>query len=319
MTFLAPLMLLGLVGVAIPLVIHLIGRRRARVVKFAALAFLIGSKRKTSRRLQLRERLLLLVRLLACVALPLAIAKPFTSCRARGRGEVEQAVAQAQLLARQLGRVGRALRRAHHRDLGLGPELDQDALGLGPGERRSKRFLATLPEGRRAATVEVEIADRGLGLDDRRRVRAVLREQIHVLLVDGDARTTRHDDELFYLHAALRPGDRNDAGTDVESMTPEDLGKSELDAYDVIVLANVPALPAEQVARLAAWVRSGGGLWITAGDQLDAAAYEATMLPLLPQGVKDPIDTGWGATAADRASRALGLGLVEELPHVRRQ
>ena len=50
MTFLAPLMLLGLVGVAIPLVIHLIGRRRARVVKFAALAFLIGSKRKTSRR-----------------------------------------------------------------------------------------------------------------------------------------------------------------------------------------------------------------------------------------------------------------------------
>jgi hypothetical protein len=84
MTFLAPLMLVGLIGVAIPLVIHLIGRRRARVVKFAALAFLIGSKRKTSRRLQLRERLLLVVRLLACVALPLAIAKPFTSCRARG-------------------------------------------------------------------------------------------------------------------------------------------------------------------------------------------------------------------------------------------
>ena len=31
MTFLAPLMLLGLVGVAIPLVIHLIGRRRAQI------------------------------------------------------------------------------------------------------------------------------------------------------------------------------------------------------------------------------------------------------------------------------------------------
>jgi hypothetical protein len=46
--------------------------------------------------------------------------------RARGRREIEQAVAQPQLLARQLGRVGRPLRRAHHRDLGLGAELLQD-------------------------------------------------------------------------------------------------------------------------------------------------------------------------------------------------
>ncbi|MBP6631135.1 MAG: BatA domain-containing protein [Kofleriaceae bacterium] len=462
MTFAAPWMLLGLAAVLVPIVIHLIGRQRAKVVRFAALDFLIATKRRTARRLQLRERLLLLARIVACLALVLAVAKPLASCRRGGpavlrgpqaavlvvddsyvggyqldgRTLLARAVAEAQRILIQLGPeaevavvrasegaelpaelsrdhlrlrdrlsdlrpsatppdTSRALARAaqllagsSHRTRTVylispltragfraaeppwgeaGPALvvvdlrgeralpnraivrassePEGAVGsrgiavtaeianfgpdpakelevvlrvegravarglvdLGPGERRSKRFLATLPEGRRAATVEVEIADRGLGLDDRRRVRAVLREQIHVLLVDGDARTTRHDDELFYLHAALRPGDRNDAGTDVESMTPEDLGKSELDAYDVIVLANVPALPAEQVARLAAWVRSGGGLWITAGDQLDAAAYEATMLPLLPQGVKDPIDTGWGATAADRASRALGL------------
>src|SRR5688572_13900111 len=84
MSFLAPLMLLGLIGVALPILIHLIGRRRARRVRFAALDFLLGSDRKVKRRLRLRELLLLLARILACLAVPLALAKPFTACEARG-------------------------------------------------------------------------------------------------------------------------------------------------------------------------------------------------------------------------------------------
>ncbi|HEU5058426.1 MAG TPA: BatA domain-containing protein, partial [Kofleriaceae bacterium] len=67
MEFLAPLMLVGLVGVALPIVIHLIGRRRARRVKFAAVDFLLGSDRKVKRKLRLREILLLLARVLACL------------------------------------------------------------------------------------------------------------------------------------------------------------------------------------------------------------------------------------------------------------
>ena len=41
MSFLAPLMLLGALGLAIPIAIHLIGRRRAKVVRFAAIDFLL--------------------------------------------------------------------------------------------------------------------------------------------------------------------------------------------------------------------------------------------------------------------------------------
>ena len=67
-----------------PIAIHLIGRRRAQVVRFAALDFLMATKRKTARRLQLRERLLLLVRALACLAVAIALAKPFTSCERKG-------------------------------------------------------------------------------------------------------------------------------------------------------------------------------------------------------------------------------------------
>ena len=63
--FLAPLMLVGAIALAVPIAIHLIGRQRAKVVRFAALDFLMATKRKTAKRLRLRERLLLLVRALA--------------------------------------------------------------------------------------------------------------------------------------------------------------------------------------------------------------------------------------------------------------
>ena len=84
MGFLAPLMLLGVLALAVPIAIHLIGRRRARIVKFAALDFLLATKRRTARRFRLRERVLLIVRVIACAALALALAKPYMSCARKG-------------------------------------------------------------------------------------------------------------------------------------------------------------------------------------------------------------------------------------------
>ncbi|WP_428267612.1 BatA domain-containing protein, partial [Haliangium sp.] len=80
MEFLTPLMLLGAAGVAVPVAIHLIGRRRARVVPFAAMDFLLGDQRKTARRLRLRELALLAARVFMCLAIPMILAKPYASC-----------------------------------------------------------------------------------------------------------------------------------------------------------------------------------------------------------------------------------------------
>src|SRR5262249_19127701 len=79
-----PLMLVGLVGASLPIIIHLIGRRRAPVVRFGAMDFLLGQNRRVARRLRLREMILLVVRVLSALAIPLALAKPFTSCASRG-------------------------------------------------------------------------------------------------------------------------------------------------------------------------------------------------------------------------------------------
>ena len=53
--------------------------------------------------------------------------------------------------------------------------------------------------------------------------------------------------------------------------------------------------------------RAGGGILVAPGDRVDPAAYDRTMLPLLPQSLRDPIDTTWGASPDERDSRALHL------------
>jgi hypothetical protein len=471
MGFLAPLMLVGIVALAVPIAIHLIGRRRARVVKFAALDFLLATKRRTARKFRLRERLVLLVRAVACAAVVIALAKPYTSCARKGprvtRGpqaailviddsfaagyrvdgkpwlrsatdearriltqlgpEAEIAIVRAsegaehpteltrdhirlrdQLLAlepsarpadttRALARAAQLLAASSHvrktvflisllartglhtddppwgkdgpilvtSDLRPGslPNLaitslrvDPDpggasrgvafdaevgnfsdaaskvelslaiadrvvvrgTLALGPGERKTKHFLAALPPGLRATDAFVALSGDALAIDDRRWVRASLRDRVRVLIVDGDPRTVRHDDEVFYLEAALRPGDREDSGTSVRVIMSEELAGIEprsrgtaraldLDEFDVVVLANVAALPATRVNVLADWVRAGGGILVAPGDRVDPAAYDHSMLPLLPQSLRDPIDTTWGAPPDERDSRALHL------------
>jgi hypothetical protein len=477
MGFLAPLMLVGVIALAVPIAIHLIGRRRARVVKFAALDFLMATRRRTARSFRLREKLLLLVRAIACAAVAIALAKPYASCARKGthvtRGpqaavlviddsfaagyltdtgtwlrsatdearriltqlgpEAEVAIVRAsegaehpteltrdhlrlrdQLIAlepsarpadtsRALARAAQLLSVSSHAkktvylisllaksglhvdDPGwapgaLAPELivvdvrpggptaalanraivglrlvpapgagsrgvaidaeianfadapttveasvtigdrvvARGAVQLGAHERRTKTFLATLPPGTRSTDAIVALEPDALPIDDRRWIRASLRDEVRALLVDGDPRTVRHDDELFYLEAALRPGDREDSGTVLRAITAEELagiepaargkaGAIELDELDVVILANVAALPRERVEALATWVRGGGGILVAVGDRFESGAYDRTMLPLLPQSLRDPIDTTWGSTADDRDSRALHL------------
>jgi len=121
----------------------------------------------------------------------------------------------------------------------------------------------------------------------------------------------RYDDELFYLSAALRPGDRSDSGAVLTAVVEDELAKRSLDDFDVVVLANVAALPRAVVARLRQWVEGGGGLWLTVGDRVDVAEYEARMAPLLPQNLSGQVDLVHGARGGERSGRALRLAKLE--------
>ena len=69
---LLPLLLVAL----LPLVVHLISKRKAREVRFAAMEFVLRSQRRSARRLQLRQWVLLLARTLGLLAAVGAILGP---------------------------------------------------------------------------------------------------------------------------------------------------------------------------------------------------------------------------------------------------
>src|SRR5262249_12059849 len=117
--------------------------------------------------------------------------------------------------------------------------------------------------------------------------------------------------ELFYLQAALRPGDRADSGAVLTTTTVDDLARRPLDDFAVIVLANVPALAPPVVARLRAWVEAGGGVPGSAGDNGAVRASTERMGPLLPQALSGVADLAHGAEGGEKSGRAVHLTKLE--------
>jgi hypothetical protein len=87
-------MLLGLV----PIIIHLINKRRARLVRFSAIEFLLLSDRKLARRLKLKQILVLALRVLLLVAMAFALAKPYLEPEATGGINVSEPGAVALII-----------------------------------------------------------------------------------------------------------------------------------------------------------------------------------------------------------------------------
>ena len=76
MTFLNPLFLIGISAFALPLIIHLIFKKKARVVPFPSIVFLREIDREVVRKKRLEEIIVMLLRMLVLVFLALFLSKP---------------------------------------------------------------------------------------------------------------------------------------------------------------------------------------------------------------------------------------------------
>lgn len=76
MAFLNPLIAAFAALGAVPIIIHLLNRRRFRIIVWAAMEFLLSSLKKNKRRLQLRDIILMLIRAAAVILMALALARP---------------------------------------------------------------------------------------------------------------------------------------------------------------------------------------------------------------------------------------------------
>ncbi|MAE47267.1 MAG: hypothetical protein CMJ86_10300 [Planctomycetes bacterium] len=87
--FLNPALALGAALAAVPLIIHLLNRQRFRPAPWGAMRFVLAAHRRTRRRVQLENLLLLLLRMGAVALLAFAIARPFVR-GASGLGQLTE-------------------------------------------------------------------------------------------------------------------------------------------------------------------------------------------------------------------------------------
>ncbi|MGC8828361.1 MAG: BatA domain-containing protein [Verrucomicrobiia bacterium] len=84
MGFLNPLMLFGLAAISVPIIIHLLNRRKFQRVVWAAMRFLKESVQQNQRRIHLEDIVLLIIRCLLIALIALALARPAIKSEAKG-------------------------------------------------------------------------------------------------------------------------------------------------------------------------------------------------------------------------------------------
>lgn len=139
--FLNKAFLVGLAAVAIPLLIHLFTKRRARKQEFSTVSFLRDIARRETRRLRFRNLLLMVLRMAAIAAVVLAMARPaLRGPIVKAEGSTSVVVVLDNSASMGVMKQGRALfdyaREAAKQVLGSLEERDQGALVPVCGEAR---------------------------------------------------------------------------------------------------------------------------------------------------------------------------------------
>jgi hypothetical protein len=71
-----------------------------------------------------------------------------------------------------------------------------------------------------------------------------------------------------------------------------------LSDFDAVFLLNCPPLDPARVDDLEAWVRKGGGLLVSVGENVEPEAYNTAMAPLLAQELRTPYQVAPGARSS---------------------
>ncbi|MDX1682606.1 MAG: CARDB domain-containing protein, partial [Phycisphaeraceae bacterium] len=140
-----------------------------------------------------------------------------------------------------------------------------------------------------ATRITAEVADETLATDNVRRAVAVVRDRVSVLCIDGSSGGAGR-----LIEAALlaRAAGSEDEDYRVQSITWPGLPAGPLDAFDVVVLANVPEITPGQAEQLEQFVRRGNGLIWLGGENVKPDKWQQLAgHGLLPASPGLPVDT----------------------------
>lgn len=138
--------------------------------------------------------------------------------------------------------------------------------------------------------VRVKVSSDALELDNERTFVVDVREQVKVLLVDGEPGRERWEGETDFVAQVLALSEYAEAGEQglllPEVIDEAQLTSRRLEEYDAIFVCNVVAPSDETAAALERYAREGGAVVFTVGELVDAQAYNDVLyrdgLGLLP-------------------------------------
>jgi hypothetical protein len=119
---------------------------------------------------------------------------------------------------------------------------------------------------------------------------------VQILIVDGQPSADPYRDEVFLLKTALRPEGSAASGNELTVIDDADqLDSLDLAPFHVVVLANVRRVGTAGIKSLEQFVRSGGGLVIFGGSEMELPFYNdqfyRTGQGLLPATIKEIVQT----------------------------
>ncbi len=175
---------------------------------------------------------------------------------------------------------------------------------ISPGSSVEREFTLTdLQKGLHRGQLILSAKDDGFRFDDVAPVAVEVFDEPKVLVVNGDPKSVRFRDELFYLERALQVAEPPIA---FDTIAADDLATHKLEPYQVLVLANVSAPTATLGEELSAFVKRGGGLFVALGDRVSFEGYNSALGDVLPARLRDQ----WSVAdpkAQDAPIHALGL------------
>lgn len=152
--------------------------------------------------------------------------------------------------------------------------------------------------------VQVTIDPDDFTLDDQRFASLAMVHSLRVLFINGDPRTSRNEDEGFFIESALQNAE---SGITVTSLVPDDAAQASLSSYGVIFVANVAEPSIALADALTRFVGRGGGVFFATGQNVNPDTWNSRLGGILPQPL------GVVRTAATQGASAPGE-LVDERP-----
>jgi len=173
----------------------------------------------------------------------------------------------------------------------------QGFLDLPPRSQAVKEFFLDTPgEAVLWGCVEiVESADGGLVADNQRYFALPSVKDMSVLVIDGAPSIYLYQCESFYLERALNPARLHHSYIKPTVIIPKEIPSVRFKDFDLVILANVGELPSQKAAELTSYVKEGGRVLFSLGNNVRTEYYNTSLGELVPKlrmAVESPKESG---------------------------